>query len=76
MDELIPSLPLREQIRQALKGEPDSERALLQWLECHERGDWAASDAAVEAFGLNQVEVIGCYGEAVEWAEAAIRSVV
>jgi len=75
MDELIPALPLREEIRQALKGELNSERALLQWLECHERGDWAESDAAIEAHGLNQVEVVGCYGEAVEWAEAAIRSV-
>jgi c-di-GMP-related signal transduction protein len=75
MEDLAPTLPLREEIRRALQGEPNSERVLLHWLECHERGNWAASDAVVEAIGLNHAEVVGCFGEAVEWAEAALRSV-
>jgi EAL and modified HD-GYP domain-containing signal transduction protein len=75
MEDLAPTLPLREEIRRALQGEPNSERVLLHRLECHERGNWAASDAVVEAIGLNHAEVVGCFGEAVEWAEAALRSV-
>ena len=76
MEELTPSLALRSQIRSALEGHPNPERVLLDWLECHERGDWAASDAVIEANGMNQSEVVGCFGEAVEWAEQALRSVV
>jgi EAL and modified HD-GYP domain-containing signal transduction protein len=75
MKELTPALALRSEIRLALEGEPNSERVLLQWIECHELGDWAMSDAVVEANGLSQTEVVRCYGEAVEWAEAALRSV-
>jgi EAL and modified HD-GYP domain-containing signal transduction protein len=75
MEQLTPMLPLRGEIRQALQGKPNSERALLQWLERHENGDWAASDAVVEANGLDQEEVVGCYAEAVGWAEDALRSV-
>jgi c-di-GMP phosphodiesterase len=74
MEELAPALPFREEIRHALQGEPNSKRALLQWLECHERGDWSGSDAVVQANNLSQVEVVGCYGEAVEWAEAALHA--
>jgi hypothetical protein len=47
----------------------------LRWLECHERGNWASSDAIVEAYGLDQADVVGCFAEAVEWAEAALRTV-
>jgi EAL and modified HD-GYP domain-containing signal transduction protein len=75
MEELTPALALRSQIRGALEGQPNPERVLLHWLECHERGDWAASDAVIEANGMDQSEVVGCFGEAVEWAEEALRSV-
>ena len=75
MEELIPSLPLRDEIRRALLREPNTERVLLQWLEYHEHGQWAMSDAVVEANRLSQIEIVGCYGEAVEWAEAALRSI-
>jgi hypothetical protein len=33
------------------------------------------SDEVIESNGLDQAKVIGCYSEAVEWAEAALRSV-
>jgi EAL and modified HD-GYP domain-containing signal transduction protein len=75
MEELTPALPLRQEIRLALEGEGNPERILLQWLESHEYGDWPACDAVIQAIGLNEGEVVGCYGEAVEWAEKAIHSV-
>ena len=75
MKELTPALPLRHQIRRALEGAANPERSLLQWLECHEYGDWSGCDAMVEANGLNEAQVVGCYAQAVEWAEEALRSV-
>ena len=75
MEELTPALPLRQEIRHALEGKANPERILLQWLESHEYGDWPACDAVIQVNGLNEAEVAGCYGEAVEWAEEALRSV-
>jgi c-di-GMP-related signal transduction protein len=75
MDELTPALPLRIEIRRALEGNANPERSLLQWLECQEYGDWAGCDAVAEAIGLNEAQSVGCFAEAVEWAEEALRSV-
>jgi len=74
MEALTPALPLRHEIRQALEGAANPQRILLQWLESHEYGNWAACDEVVLANGLNEAEVVGCYGEAVEWAEQALRT--
>jgi EAL and modified HD-GYP domain-containing signal transduction protein len=75
MEELTPALPLRNGIRRALEGMANPERSLLRWLECHEYGDWTGCDALVESIGLSEAQVVACYGEAVEWAEEALRSV-
>jgi c-di-GMP-related signal transduction protein len=72
MDDLTPSLPLREPIRQALHGNSNRERRLLDWLECHETGCWAACDAIGKSHNLNLDRMVQCYAEAVVWAESAL----
>ena len=81
MHELIPSLPLRDRICEALQGDRNLDRSLLSWLEFHERGDWAACDDLVEAnLPADQhstpEQLAKIYAEAVVWAEAAVRSAV
>jgi len=76
MAEIAPALPLRREIRQALEGVPNGERSLLRWLECHERGEWAASDDAAAASGSSGQGLLNIYMEAVEWAEGAFRLAV
>jgi EAL and modified HD-GYP domain-containing signal transduction protein len=73
MQDLAPSLPLREEIRRALEGTEIAERCLLTWLEGHERGDWAACDAIMETHKLEQEGLLRCYEEAVAWAEAVLH---
>ena len=73
MEKLTPLLPLREEICLALMGAGIPERRLLEWLICHEHGDWAASDSIAEAYGLNPSELLHHYAEAVVWAEAAFH---
>jgi EAL and modified HD-GYP domain-containing signal transduction protein len=73
MKDLSPSLPLRDEIRQALEGKQVPERLLLCWLEGHEQGDWAACDMVVERQRLNPHDLLLCYEEALQWAEAALR---
>ena len=73
MKDLSPLLPLRDEIRQALEGKQVPERVLLCWLESHEQGDWAACDAVVATQGLNPHNLLLCYEEALQWAEAALH---
>lgn len=73
MTELTPLLPLREKILRALKGEAVAERCLLGWLEQYERGDWVACNTTAIAYKLEAKDLLRCYKEAVEWAEAALR---
>ena len=68
MEEIVPILPLRGQVCEALAGIKNPERNLLGWLEFHERGDWASCDRIVAAHGLNSSKLVQCYLEAVAWA--------
>lgn len=74
MSELAPALAVSPEIRAALMGTKTPERVLLGWLESCECGDWAGCDAAAQADGLNQQELVKTYVEAVAWAEAALHS--
>jgi c-di-GMP-related signal transduction protein len=74
MEDLAPELPLRNEIRAALKGTANRERLLLEWLEHHEHGDWAICDASVEANGATEQEMVGFYQSALMWASAALGS--
>lgn len=74
MSELAPALAVGDEIRAALMGSRNSERALLGWLECCERGDWAGCDAAAQAGDLVQEDLVKIYLEAIAWAEAALHS--
>ncbi len=69
MEELTPALPLREEICRAAGRRAQRRTRLLQWLECHEYGDWAGCDALIKAGELTDELAISCYVEAVAWAE-------
>jgi EAL and modified HD-GYP domain-containing signal transduction protein len=71
MEEIVPNLPLRGQICEALTGSMVPERSLLSWLESHERGDWASSDAIVAANAWSAKQLAAFYEEAMIWASSA-----
>lgn len=68
MEEIVPILPLRGLICEALSGTMNPERRLLAWLECHEHGDWESCDRIVAAYGMNSQKLVQLYLEAVLWA--------
>jgi EAL and modified HD-GYP domain-containing signal transduction protein len=74
MEDLTPTLPLREGIRQALNGKQNPERGLLHWLECYERDDWGDCANITQGDPQNQQLLVECYAESIIWAEAAIHS--
>jgi c-di-GMP phosphodiesterase len=69
MEEIVPILPLRGQICEALAGTMNPDRRLLGWLEFHEHGDWESCDRLVTTYGLDSKQLVQCYVEAVSWAE-------
>jgi c-di-GMP-related signal transduction protein len=73
MPVLASVLPLRKSIREALLGAVSPESSLLRWVEFHERGDWLKCDETVRWQGLNQIELVRCYAEAIVWAGAALN---
>ncbi|HEY1647221.1 MAG TPA: HDOD domain-containing protein [Terracidiphilus sp.] len=68
MEEIVPNLPLRSAICDALTGTMNADRSLLGWLEFHERGDWESCDQIVAMQRLNSKQLLQCYEEAVLWA--------
>jgi EAL and modified HD-GYP domain-containing signal transduction protein len=74
MEDIAPSLALRDEIREALMGAFNTERRLLQWLEHHEHGNWEACDRIAQNNGLHQEQLLQCYTDAIVWAEDAIHS--
>jgi EAL and modified HD-GYP domain-containing signal transduction protein len=75
INNLTPMLPLRDEIRRALEGEKLPERALLCWLEGQERAEWTTCDIVTEKQRLNAADLLVCYKEASQWAEAALQLV-
>jgi EAL and modified HD-GYP domain-containing signal transduction protein len=74
MEEIVPMLPLRGQICEALAGTINAEGKLLAWLLSHERGDWASCDLIVKAHHLDPKKLLHSYLDAVSWAEAPVNS--
>jgi c-di-GMP-related signal transduction protein len=71
MEEIVPCLPLRGQICEALTGAMNLERSLLSWIEAHEQGDWEACDRIASAHGLHSSQLMVWYEEALIWAASA-----
>jgi EAL and modified HD-GYP domain-containing signal transduction protein len=74
MIELIPQLPLRSEIHDALLHKSNEESTQLEWLEFHEQGNWAGCDRMARKLGLDEDILVESYADAVLWAEDALRA--
>jgi EAL and modified HD-GYP domain-containing signal transduction protein len=72
-EQLIPSLPLREPIRNVLMGMNLPEGRLLQWMINREHGDWDSCDGIVRQIGISREVLEDCYAEALVWAGTVVR---
>jgi EAL and modified HD-GYP domain-containing signal transduction protein len=73
MESIVKALPLRNEVRKALLGENNAERRVLDWLICHEQGNWKCSDHVAEETGLAAEMLPPLYAEALVWAEENMR---
>jgi EAL and modified HD-GYP domain-containing signal transduction protein len=76
MEEILTALPLREEIRSALLGEPNSERTLLAWLEANEQGNWQTCDAVALVQRLNSEYLHRSFTDALVWAELSLSGAI
>jgi EAL and modified HD-GYP domain-containing signal transduction protein len=76
MEEAIDALPLRDEIRNALLGETNSERIPLDWVEANELGDWLRCDGIALSRGLNLNHLHRCFKEAVWWSDRVFSAAV
>jgi c-di-GMP-related signal transduction protein len=76
MESLLKTMPLREEVRQALLGQSNAESAILEWLVCYELGQWERCDQVALAAGINAGKLPALYAESLMWAEANLSAVV
>lgn len=72
MQEIALSLPLRDEVREALLGKTNDIRCPLLWLESHERGDWDTCDQIAKSHGQNAEQLQKHFTEAVQWADQVL----
>jgi c-di-GMP phosphodiesterase len=71
MAEIVPGLPLRKPIQEALLGKENQERRLLGWIERWEKADWEASSLYTHVNHLDEAWLAGAYQEALVWVDSA-----
>ena len=73
MDALVAGMPLREELQQALLGDKNTERILLNWIEFYEQGEWELCDQLAQSLGLDPNVLSRGYEQAILWAQAAVQ---
>lgn len=72
MATVIEKLPLADDLKHALVGDPSRFRTVLDFVAGYERGDWAACETLGRAGGIRDTRAPQRYGEAVSFAAAAL----
>jgi c-di-GMP-related signal transduction protein len=75
MESVAKALPLRNDVREALLGRHNVERAVLELLISHESANWGRCDDLAGAAGLQVESLPQLYSEAVQWAETTMSAV-
>jgi EAL and modified HD-GYP domain-containing signal transduction protein len=68
MSEAIDELPLTDEMRGALLGQPNRARSVLDAVIQHERGDWDEAAASASQVGLPSDAVADAYHQSLAWA--------
>jgi c-di-GMP-related signal transduction protein len=69
VDAVIETLPLRAEVKDALKGKPSRLTTALRLLECYERGNWELCLEKSAALKISEGKLAQIYTETLAWAE-------
>jgi c-di-GMP-related signal transduction protein len=69
MPDVLKEVPIREEIRDALLGEANSLRDVLEFVLNYERGNWEEITIAAARMGVNEDAIPALYLESLDWAQ-------
>lgn len=69
MEDLLPTLPLSEEIKQALLGYDGIYLRILNLIKAYESGSWRAMQKAANVLKLEEADLPMFYAEAINWAD-------
>jgi EAL and modified HD-GYP domain-containing signal transduction protein len=75
MPEVVDELPLAQELKAALCGEPNDYADWLALAEAFERAEWGRIEGLIARLELIPVEVAVAYSEALEWADKLFRDI-
>jgi c-di-GMP-related signal transduction protein len=67
MEEIVEELPVSPDVRDALRGRPNTLRTVLDLVVAYERGDWDRSASLAGALGIDPDDLPSRYVKALEW---------
>ncbi|HET8759518.1 MAG TPA: HDOD domain-containing protein [Nitrospiria bacterium] len=73
LPDLLDSLPLEDEIKQALMGRNSRFQFVHQLIMAYERGDWKEVARLSQAAHLGDTDLQSCYLAAVDWAQQTVR---
>ena len=73
MTDALDGLPLSAVAAQALEGQPNTMRSVLDSVIAYERGEWSEAAMLAEGFGLNRTALPEAYTSALKWAQDVSR---
>jgi EAL and modified HD-GYP domain-containing signal transduction protein len=75
LEEILKDLPLSDEIKEALLGNPSRLRSVYEYTLAYEKGDWDRLSAMADALGLDESGVPLIYLAAVRWAKRSFGEV-
>jgi c-di-GMP-related signal transduction protein len=74
MDRILSTLPLADDVREALAGGANAFRAVLEAVVAYERGQWDEASALAERAGFTLKSISACYPDAIAWTRTIFES--
>jgi EAL and modified HD-GYP domain-containing signal transduction protein len=76
MADALADLPLSPTLRDALLGQPNRARTVLDIVLSYERGEWDEAMSAAEIAGIGAAVIPAAYGDALRWARELSRHAI
>lgn len=73
IDRVLESLPIDEEMKAALRGDPHPFGPVLELVRCLESCDWQKCESARQSLGVSESAIATMYLEALHWAPHALH---
>ncbi len=74
METILEKLPVNEQIKTALRGQPGKFCSVHEMILHYESGQWESFATKAQELGIDEKVVPGIYNDSVKWADKALIS--